>query len=184
MTTYNPNIPQATDDPSTSQAQLLDNFGELNTFLAVNHVALNASGQGKHTFAELVNQAAIPPGLVANEGTLYTKQVSSVSQLFYTPDNSGIEYQMTGNFTSADIGSLLIPGGLIMNWGSGTIAGGSTPVTYHTAFTTATYVITLGNGANTPSTVFMTYNSPMLAGFTLLSNAGAGAAYSYIAIGK
>ena len=83
---YNSDIPQSTDDPSQSQGQILANFQELNTFTAVNHVALNDGDQGKHKFLQMPEQASAP-STGANEGGLYTKEVSGTTQLFFREES-------------------------------------------------------------------------------------------------
>ena len=53
---YHPSIPQANDDPTVSQGQLLDNFGTLNTDFAINHVAFTAGGNaGFHKIVQFTN---------------------------------------------------------------------------------------------------------------------------------
>jgi len=48
--TYNASIPQATDDPTQSQAQFLANFGILNTDFSVNHQPFTSGNNpGLHT---------------------------------------------------------------------------------------------------------------------------------------
>ena len=49
---YQNNIPQPTDQLSVSQGDLLNNFASIYTLIGVNHVQFDASGQGKHFFAE------------------------------------------------------------------------------------------------------------------------------------
>jgi hypothetical protein len=134
--TYTINIPLATDDPSVSQGQLFNNFNVINTANSVNHVAFNATGQGKHKFVEMPNRGTIaipvlPSPLTGGEGTLYTSaDASSVSQLMYTPDTSGTTgpitnlYQMTraipGSWATfgTNPGWTFLPGGLLMMWGT------------------------------------------------------------------
>ena len=97
--TFNPNIPRANDLLAVSQGDLLTNNGALNTTFSRNHIPLNiGTNNGKHTFIEMPIRASIPnpvPGLINGEGTLYTKTQATQSHLFYTPDNSGEEFQMT-----------------------------------------------------------------------------------------
>ena len=60
--TYNPNIPQGSDDISVSQVDLLGNFGSLNTVYAVDHVAYDAmTNLGKHNKVTFVRQSVTPP---------------------------------------------------------------------------------------------------------------------------
>jgi hypothetical protein len=114
--TYIANIPQATDKLSTSQIQIRNNFTALNNIYERNHFAytVTTTDSGKHKYVEMVNSNPIAsppaPGLAALSGTIYTKQVSSASQLFYTPDATGNEYQLTqtnaANFASAGAGPI------------------------------------------------------------------------------
>lgn len=99
---FNPNIPQSTDDLSDSQGDLLQNNLALDASFGRDHLPFsNLTGDnGKHKFVEIVNSAAIPapvPGLSAGSGTIYTKKVGGPleSQIFYTPDASGAEFQLT-----------------------------------------------------------------------------------------
>ena len=59
--TYNPSIPNANDIPSSSQGQMLINFGQLNTQIGTEHVALNAgSDNGKHKYVTLKQNPSAP----------------------------------------------------------------------------------------------------------------------------
>lgn len=78
---YNADIPQASDDPSQSQGQILANFQALNTFLSVNHVDINDPTQGQHKFLQMPEQASAP-STAGNTGAVYTKEVSGATQLF------------------------------------------------------------------------------------------------------
>jgi len=92
---YHPSIPQATDDPSISQGQLLDNFGKLNTDFAVNHVAFTAGGNnGFHKLVQFTNVLAADPSVSGVQSAVYTKTVNSAPQLFF--NNSTNVYPLTG----------------------------------------------------------------------------------------
>lgn len=58
--TYFNNIPQAGDDPSVSQPQLLANFGSIESLLNINHVDFASPDAGKHTAVNLTQQGAAP----------------------------------------------------------------------------------------------------------------------------
>lgn len=110
MPIFDPNIPLPTDDLSDSQQDLLDNNRALDATFARNHRAFSdkTASNGKHTFIEMVRQAAIPkpkPELSSSTGTIYTKYVgaSNRTNLFYTNDNSGIEYQLSNTAPTTDI---------------------------------------------------------------------------------
>jgi hypothetical protein len=68
---YNANIPQATDQISDSQNDILQNFESILTLVDVNHVTFDDPNQGKHFLVEMPQQAgpafAPPAGEVALE---------------------------------------------------------------------------------------------------------------------
>lgn len=168
MNPYDPTIPAAGDDPSVSQGQIQSNFSTLAIDFAVNHVGYGTGpAEGKHKFVEMPARAVVPAGVLAGEGTVYTKSVSGITQLFYTPDASGNEYQLT-NSKSANFarfgtntnyqtttpslwgGWTYLPGGLIMQYGSyglfgtplsGGLASNGT-ITFPTPFINPAYSVT------------------------------------------
>lgn len=98
---FNPNIPQSTDDLSDSQGDLLQNNLALDASFGRDHLPFSnlTADNGKHKFVEMVS-ATLPapvPGLSSGSGTIYTKSVGTPteSQVFYTPDASGAEFQLT-----------------------------------------------------------------------------------------
>ena len=99
---YQANIPQATDRLKDSQADLLGNFQELNTYLNVNHTAIDGTAdQGKHKFVTLPFQTVVPPALPNELNIVSLLDVTGSNNLFMTT-NSGSALQITGgavNFT-------------------------------------------------------------------------------------
>jgi hypothetical protein len=91
--TYDPNIPLAADLLSDSQADLLANFGQLNTQFGVNHVAFNdvSADKGKHKFVQFVRQATAPAtaSIGASEIVMYGKADGTDTELYgkMTRDN-------------------------------------------------------------------------------------------------
>lgn len=91
---YNLNIPNAPNNPSSDQPLMQINTNSINSIIDVDHFSFGqGNNDGRHRQAQLV-AGSLPVGLVSGEGTLYTK-VSTGSQLFYSPDASGNEYQLT-----------------------------------------------------------------------------------------
>lgn len=142
---YTRDIPDGPHNPSTDQPDLKLNTNNTDDIFNEDHFSFNVNNGGlhKHTRMPLSNGApgSIPAGLIANSGTLYTKTVTSTAGntetgLFYTPDNSGNEYQMTRTITSGFTlfgknlpygtppagvtqtgGWTFLPGGLIFQYG-------------------------------------------------------------------
>ena len=168
---YNNAIPQATDDPSASQPQILANFEEIATLIAVNHVAFNDSDQGKHAFLQMPEQSSAP-ATAANEGGLYTKEISSATQLFYREESSGNELQLTNALLGAAVGYFEVPGGILVKWGNGSFASGATVtfdstvpfstvysvVAVRDALTASSQAIALGVGSRTATNFRVFYN--------------------------
>lgn len=88
---YHPTIPQATDDPSNSQADILQNFMKINADFAVNHVPLTDGGnQGQHTkvFIPVPLAYTADPNLVPNQTSLYVKTAAlGTNELFFQNGN-------------------------------------------------------------------------------------------------
>lgn len=125
MPTFNPNIPQPGDFLSDSQVDLLNNNKALDSVYDRNHYKFsvnNITTQGKHKFVEMMNQGGVPNptgGLANLSGTVYTKNVSGASDLFFTNDDNGIrEYRLTNTVTNANAATafpLLATNGAITN---------------------------------------------------------------------
>ncbi len=94
--TYNPNIPQPTDNLSNSQAQFLANFNQLNVQFAIDHTGFNTgsgNGDGFHKKVTLPGNVAVPsPG--AGFGNIYTSTNSSITIPRYKRDNLAVVYSM------------------------------------------------------------------------------------------
>lgn len=137
MSTYLPNIPTGLVNLDEDYLNIQNNFTQLNTSFGINHLPYNdqTNKNGKHTFVEMVDNTVIPAGLKPSEGTLYTKSNAGVTDMYYTPDNSGNEYQITrvgtANFGTfgAVTGWTFLPGGLLFQWGLATSVGTSLPNT-------------------------------------------------------
>lgn len=158
---FDPSIPQATDDPSQSQSQMLTNFNLANTYFGVNHVAFNAvSDQGKHNFSTYVDQGG-DPATAVNEIALYSKDVGGNSTLFLRKENNGAVVQMSNlNPVSAANGYTFLPGALLLQWGFSVIAGlADTTINFPITFSAQAYSVVI-NLINLPSaTVIPTLNT-------------------------
>ncbi len=120
--TFNPNLPNPGDRLSVSQGQLKANNIALDATFSQNHVAFSqAINNGKHTFIQLPNQPAIPPGLVNGDETFYSKALAGNGELLFTRGSNGIEIQLTGpgNPTPAS------PAVFTAQTGTGTVTGTS-----------------------------------------------------------
>ena len=105
MPSYSKNIPQPDDIVAISQDALLQNFQSLDALYGQDHYNWDDADVNKrahHRYVSCIEQAGDPP-TVANQGQLYTKDVSGKSELFFK-DSSGSVIQ----FSSGGGGSLPI----------------------------------------------------------------------------
>lgn len=118
MTTYTPNIPQPTDDPSNSQDQILQNFQTLNTLYGTSgdhypwtNTAPGISGRhAKVTLPGLPTAGSAPgtalPTPSAGEGSMFALTAGSQSFPFWRRDSGTSNYPIVitramGRVTSA-----------------------------------------------------------------------------------
>ena len=94
--TYDPDKPQPKDILSVSQADLLENFQELNTQFSINHVALNdtTGDAGKHKFVTLVEQSTVPT-TKADEYLLFSQDDGGTPEIYARPESNGTAFQLT-----------------------------------------------------------------------------------------
>lgn len=181
---YNESIPQASDNPSQSQAQILGNFQEISTAFNLNHGSFNSAEQGKHTFLQMPEQVSAPATL-ADEGALYTKAVSAITQLFWRNESNGSEQQFTNTSptTSTTHLSWDFTNGLQIRFGT-ILSSDPSTVTFASAFANNAYTVfitPIGAGANTPA-----YNVQALSTtqFTIGSTGARTGSFYYLAIGR
>jgi hypothetical protein len=131
--TYQPNIPQATDDLSDSQANLLANFQVSNTVMSVDHYPFDdaTANKGFHKQVHLTNST---PTLGGANGVLGCSSGWPV-----WVDGAGNTVNLiNGEPNTANPGYTYLPGNMIMQWGSGSTGSGGT------GFTTVTFPIAFG----------------------------------------
>lgn len=120
---YKNNIPQPGNRIASSQNDILNNFSEVDTFVKVDHIELNSANQGKHNKTTLVAQG-VDPVTAGNEVALFSKNGTDGNpQLFYRAHSSGVVQEMTYKNT-ANPGYTVLPSGIIMHYGSATLAAG------------------------------------------------------------
>ena len=97
--TFDPNIPQPTDFISTSQAQVLINFSQVDTIFGIDHVKFSSGSAqaGEHNKVTFVQQGSDPTTGV-NELALYSKAASGQPELFVRRASNGAVQQLTSPF--------------------------------------------------------------------------------------
>ncbi len=123
MPTYTPNVPQSTDIPAQSQDQMLQNFQSIDdgtNGFALNHISYTdatVNQRGKHKFLQMPEQT-VAPATAANEGALFTKELSGITNLIWRQENNGSEIQLTNIAPLPAVnGYSFLPGGIFIQWG-------------------------------------------------------------------
>lgn len=83
---YNNTVPNANNDPSVDQPDMLTNAQSIKSIWEEDHVGFNANNGGQHTHVTLVN-VAVPPAQAnpaSYVGTQFGQAAASVPELFFT----------------------------------------------------------------------------------------------------
>jgi hypothetical protein len=164
---YDNNIPQANDLISQSQAQILENFSQLDTQYSGDHVAFSAAtNNGEHTKVSFSNVSA-PGAQTDPKSVLYTKSpvggiFSHVLPFFR---NQSAELNVLPDLSNTGTNYSFSLGQIIFNFGSGVIASGTSSLTvsWKTPFTTNLLTVLCtknGNGiGSSGNTVTMNANA-------------------------
>lgn len=185
---YKNNIPAPGDSPAVdSQADLLENFAQLETQYSGDHVALTALiNNGMHTQIRFEAVLALDPNLVTPQASLYTKAdiVSGATELFFQNDALAADVvQLTGidpNNVGTDYG-YVTPWGQTINWGTSTASALGPVTTFAVPFVVgATSLIITSNAT---SGISASYNTLNLNNFRAWTGSPIATGMSYFAIG-
>lgn len=170
---YNPNIPNAPNDPADDQPFMQTNFASIASLIGVNHVGFNTATGGQHTVVQFINQPGNPV-VVPGTGQLYTKTAGGDQVLYYESGN-GVVSQLTALSANSTNGLLILPGGLLMQWGQQNPATSGTPISFPTPFSSPPYSIQITvKDNNTLHRAYVSYNTASTTRFVpiLLSTNG------------
>ncbi len=125
---YQSMIPQATDQISDSQQDLLENFESIQPAFDQNHMDFNAGADiaGQHTFVQLNGQTAWPaigsfPGSVGFW--------ANAAHAVFLHNAAGADINLSAVTTSGGINYTYLPSGLLIKYGTA-----STPVGSHNLY--------------------------------------------------
>jgi len=186
--TYVKDMPNASDIPSVSQAQLKINFQSLFSWSALDHESLTSGAAffGKHRFCTLTPQGA-GNATLANEVSLYSKSLGGAQTLYFRRPSSGTEIPLTGPIDPivAANGCTFLPGGLMLQWGqTGGIASNANAVIgFSSAFSGNAYSVTVTGRHNGGEIVGGNIAAIGAASFTLRNTSTSNRDFYWIAIG-
>lgn len=192
---YQPTIPTGNLDLDVDYKNIQDNFSQLNTTYAVDHVALTdgTAQNGYHKAMHMVQQVA--PAAVSGVGSLYCTTVTDgldTDQILYYKTGLNKIIQMTRNFVplAATNGYTFIPGGLMVQWGRiGSPVSGDNTVLFATSnkdFPSNCFNVFLSlerSNANTSMIVIKT-GSISKTGFKAILPTSGSTAFFWLAIGN
>ena len=160
---YTDNIPVAGNNPAVDQPSMTINTNSIDTLIGIDHYSFNQSLGGLHKQVEMPVLGSIPAGLLASTGNLYTKS-STGSQLYYSPDTTGNEYQLTRSISASfslfgantnnynasganfNGGWTFLPGGLLMQYGlynPGSLPSSPATIPFPVTFSSIPYLVTV-----------------------------------------
>lgn len=159
--TYHPNIPQSTDDPTSSQQDLLDNFAKIASDFAINHIPLTAgSNNGTHTKVFFPTGLSGDPNLASPASSLYSKIITGVAQLFFQNGNAPQNVSQLTGLPVANSGTnygIATPWGITINFGSANAANpGSITFAKPMGASATIYTSQLTGIGNTPVAIPLT----------------------------
>jgi hypothetical protein len=169
--TYTSDIPVSGDSLGGTRDRIRANFQEIASVIGLNHVAFNSTGEGKHKFLQMPEQASAPATAV-DEAGFYCKVGTTPAQanLFFRAEDSagtgGKEYQLTraieayaasfGTNTTALSGAngfggwTFLPGNLLLQYGNFN-PNTSATVVFPVPFNAAPFIVQLTGEASNSS---------------------------------
>jgi len=204
---YTQNIPFSTHNPSDDQPLMLQNTNSEFGIWQIDHFGFKDANGGLHKQVRMPQEAL--PTVGVGFGGLYVNaapNLSSInkSNLFYTPDNSGIAYQLTRTDTpnSATFGTntnypsviidanqvggwTFLPGGLILQYGTMLATSNETEIAFPVPFPSAVFSLSAILNQIGGSTISWGYRTLTTAGFKFTASSNiVNTRFYWSAIGK
>lgn len=203
-------LPNSGQSLGQTRNSVKTNFTVLQTAIDQNHYDMNVANAGKHLVLQMPAAGLPVPtgGLVVGDANIYSKSSSAASQIFFSPDNSSNEYQLTraitASFSSFGVNSAygappagftqtggwtFLPGGLLMQYGfygkAGSLNSGTVqfPVTWTTGAYTIQTTVYRASAGNAVSVLIDSGTPPTTSSFKYVSNFSANDFFYWTAIG-
>lgn len=187
-------VPKTGQTLGFTKAKVNSNFDTIFKAFKINHYQFDVANAGKHNYIQ-IPVGSFPVGLSVGDANIYSKTISGTSQLFVSPDASGLEFQLTtavsgnnpqfgtNNIAGASGGWTFLPGGLLMNYGTITMGANPTVVTYPHAFSSPAYSVVLTAQGSGSGELPVKYTASNSIDFSIVRLASGAFLVSYIAIG-
>jgi len=189
---YDTTVPATNDNPSADQPDMLVNTQSTNGILGVDHITFNLNNGGQHK-AITFNQDAsyVPVAFPVNPPQLFTNTVDGVGnalpgavpELFFY---SGSNAQSNTQYVSRPVGSVLLPGGIIMKWGAVAGVTDGTAISFVNAFPNNVFSLQVSGGTSSSPQPTINFSQSTLttSGFTAKITGTQPVNLYYIAIGN
>jgi hypothetical protein len=182
--TYTLGIPAAGRDGSQDYQPMQNNFTVANSAFGTDHTSFVTAGStaGFHQKSTYVSQGSDPTPQ-SSAGIAYTKSSNMHTELFYEGEvTTGKVLQITNQSLTTSMGQGMMPGGLQVRAGSGTLPNNShtASISFTPNFATLISIVTSAAGSDT--TQNCTPSNQSTSGFTL-NGSKTSLGYFWIAIG-
>lgn len=183
--TYTTGIPNAPNDPADDVQPMQNNFTSINGIIDVDHVGFNENNGGIHKQVNMfveANPGVISPGTF-NSGVLFAKTANGDAWPFWQND-SGVFGLMQFPPQKATDGYVILPGGVVQQWGRVTNPGTSGSVSFPLSFSSL-YNIQLSLQRSSAGQIATVDNStpPTTTGFNYLTSSSGSNFLYWFAIG-
>jgi hypothetical protein len=138
--TFNPNIPNAPNDPGDDQPIMQSNNASINSIIPVNHVGFNTPNGGYHTLLNF-NANVSTPGIALGVATFYPFFSGGVTKPYW--QNAAQNYELVGGILTqlANPGYFRLSNGLMFQWGTATVTSGNGSYNFPTGFPTNCFTV-------------------------------------------
>ena len=185
---YDPTKPAANDRPTNDQSPMQGNFASINTLLKIDHVGFNTATYGQHNQVTLNGNN--PPSLPTVTPIIFPnnkdgKGVSLPKTEALIVSGSAAQSGNQNNISGA-AGSLYLPMGVIMKWGSFTVTAALkiVTVTFTDAFPNGIFSVVCQSTSGALQS-FVAISSKSVTGFVAQAPAQiSDTVYYYIALGN
>lgn len=141
---YNLNLPNPPNDPSIDAPNLQTNTNSISSIISQDHIGFNTStnASGIHNIINFYEQLADPA--VGLFGQLYTKNLAGTPALFFEDTTGRVTRLTQTTALSGNQGIIILPLGLIMQFGNVSPPGNSGIVTFLLPFVNPPISVTFG----------------------------------------
>lgn len=165
--TYIPNIPAASHNPSVDQPDMQINTNSTNQIIEVDHFSFNVNNGGYHKKVSLVDNAGPFPTPSGVGSVLYSGATNNLVFTNASLSGAGVQMTVASKPPIATVnGSTFLPGGLLLQWGTGVTAASPAP---SIGFLDATFTYPFTTVFNASAITLVT-GSQKTTSLTLLNN--------------